>query len=374
MPTMRDLVDVGQAVWLDFLSKPFMDSGQLQDLIEGGLRGVTANPTILHKAFSGSADYDGEIRRMVAEGKSAQETFEALIFKFIGQAADLFRPVYEETFGADGFVSLEVNPAKAHDPEATIEEVIHLFTSLNQPNVMIKVPATFEGVPAIERLTCEGVNVNITLMFSTAQYDAVAEAYITGLEKRLEKGEDIASISSVASFFVSRVDTMVDKELEECGGDALSLRGKIAIANAKMAYSHYLGMFSGPRWEKLAAQGARAQRPLWASTSTKDPAYPDTMYIDNLIGPDTVNTMPLETLHAFLDHGSTKPVLTEGLRDARAYLSRLADQRINMAVITQRLLTEGLDSFAKSYNDLLDGITRKWREFGGQEKERQSAA
>ncbi len=376
MTNLQDLINLGQSIWLDYIRRSFITSGELQALIDRGVRGVTSNPTILEKAIVGSTDYDEDLRRLVDEGKSVEEIYEALVLDDIRRAADLLRPIYEQTDGADGFVSLEVNPALAHDTEGTVAEARRLFAALDRPNVLIKVPATPAGVPAIETLIGEGINVNVTLIFSLAHYEAVAEAYIAGLEKlaasggpSTDSGRDVSKVASVASFFVSRIDTAVDRILEETvrATHASPLQGKIAIASAKVAYARFREIFSGPRWEKLAAQGARVQRPLWASTSTKNPLYPDTLYVDNLIGPDTVNTVPPATLQAFLNHGTVAPTLEAGLEEARAQLARLrsvapratAEPGVDLDAITQKLQDDGVAAFAKSFESLMASIAEK---------------
>ncbi len=357
MPTLHELAELGQAVWMDFIRRSFVNSGELQKLIDQGLRGVTANPTILEKAIDGSTDYEEDLRRLAKEGRSVEEIYEALVFEDIGRAADLFRPVFEATGGADGFVSLEVDPALAHDTAGTMARARHLSSSLNRPNVMIKVPATTEGYPAIQTLLSEGMNINITLMFSLAQYEAVAEAYLSGLEGLLARGGNPAKVASVASFFVSRVDTEVDKALEKIGN--AELQGKIAIANAKITYARFREIFNSDRWKRLQEKGARVQCPLWASTSTKNPRYPDTLYVDGLIGRDTVNTVPQETLQAFLDHGHLAPTLESGLEEARAQIARLAQVGVDLDAITAKLLEDGVASFAKSFDTLMAGIKQK---------------
>jgi len=369
MTKLHELMGLGQAIWFDYIRRSFITSGELQALIDRGVRGVTSNPSIFEKAIAGSADYDRDLKRLVDEGKSVAEIYEALALNDITRAADLMRPVYDTTQGADGYVSLEVSPSLAHDTEGTIVEARRLFAALDRPNVMIKVPATPAGIPAIETLIGEGINVNVTLIFSLAHYQAVAEAYIAGLEKLASTGGDVSKIASVASFFVSRVDTAVDRALEG-HPQGVSLRGKIAIANAKTAYAHFRGMFSGPRWERLAAQGARAQRPLWASTGAKNPLYPDTLYVDSLIGPDTVNTVPPATLGAFLDHGTAASTLEVGLEEARGHLAHLAELGIDLDAITQQLQDDGVAAFAKSFEALMASITEKqekllagWRYF-----------
>jgi len=301
MPALQQLDDIGQSIWLDFIRRSFITSGGLRAWIDRGVRGVTSNPTILDKAIAGSEDYDEEIRRLALLGRSAEEIYLNLALEDIGSAADLFLPVYEALSGADGYVSLEVSPLIAYDTAATIDAVSRLSGLLPRPNVLIKVPATAQGMPAIRASITRGININATLIFSRAQYRDVLEAYISGLEDRVAAGQDISGVASVASFFVSRVDTAVDKELKARGEQ--ELQGKIAIANAVAAYGYFLDAVKTPRWRKLADRGARVQRPLWASTSTKNPVYPDTLYIDNLVGPDTVNTVPMETLEAWIDHG-----------------------------------------------------------------------
>jgi len=290
MGKLNELAGLGQAVWYDYIRRSFITSGDLQTLIDEGLRGITSNPTIFEKAIAGSTDYDKDLHRLVDKGKAVDEIYESLVLDDIGRAADLLRSVYDRTGGADGYVSLEVDPNLAHDTERTIAEARRLFAALGRPNVMIKVPATPAGAPAIETLIGEGVNVNVTLVFSLAHYEAVAGAYIAGLEKLAASGGNVSWVASVASFFVSRVDSAVDQALEEVG--ETDLQGKIAVANSKVAYARFREIFGGERWERLAGQGARVQRVLWASTGTKNPLYPDTLYVDRLIGPDTVNTLP----------------------------------------------------------------------------------
>jgi len=357
MATIRQLSDLGQAVWLDYIRRSFVRDGELQRWIGEGVRGVTSNPTILEKAIDGSNDYDGQLESLARGGKPPDEIYEEMVADDIAGAADLFRPVYERE--GDGFVSLEASPAFAHDTEGTVTSARHLFSKLSRPNVFIKVPATREGFPAIERLISEGVNVNITLIFSLAQYEASAEAYIAGLEKRLAEGKHISYVASVASFFVSRVDTAVDKALEKAGNS--DLRGTIAVANAKLAYARFKEILSGARWEKLAASGAKVQRPLWASTSAKNPGYRDTLYVDELIGPHTVNTLPPATLEAFLDHGTAAPTLETGVGEARARIGRLAELGISLDEITEELTVQGVELFAKSFETLMASIAEKRR-------------
>jgi len=357
MTKLHELADLGQAIWLDYIRRSFIRSGELQKLIDQGVRGVTSNPAIFEKAIGHSDDYDDQMQELVVAGKSVEEIYESLAVDDIKQATDLFRPVYDETQGADGYVSLEVSPSLANDTQGTLAEARRYFAELHRPNLMIKVPATPEGIPAIEQLISEGINVNITLMFSMEHYEAVAEAYIAGLEKLAMKGGDLSQVSSVASFFVSRVDAKLDPKLVELG--APDLKSKIAIANTKLVYQRFKEIFSGERWEKLAAKGARVQRPLWASTSTKDPSLPDTLYVDTLIGPYTVNTVPPETLTAFLDHGTVAVTVEDGIDEARSQIAKLADVGIDLHKATEELQTEGVDKFIKPFTSLLNTISQK---------------
>ncbi|MBC8449097.1 MAG: bifunctional transaldolase/phosoglucose isomerase [Chloroflexi bacterium] len=370
MTKLHQLANLGQAIWFDYIRRSFLTSGDLQALIDDGLRGVTSNPSIFEKAIAGSTDYDDALHRLVEEGKTVEEIYEALALDDIQRAAHLLRPVYDATYGADGYVSLEVSPNLAYDTEGTIAEARRLFAALDRPNVMIKVPATPDGIPAIETLIGDGINVNVTLIFSLAHYEAVAVAYIAGLEKLAANGGDVSKVASVASFFISRVDAAVDRQLDELIhsksanlqspiSNIQSLQGKIAIANAKAAYARFRQIFGGSRWERLAAKGALVQRPLWASTSTKNPLYPDTLYVDGLIGPDTVNTVPPATLNAFRDHGTVALTLEAGLDEARAQLSRLAEVGVHLDAVTQQLQDEGVAKFAKSFEALMDSIAEK---------------
>ena len=359
MTKLHELAELGQSIWLDYISRSLIASGELQKLVDQGLRGVTSNPSIFEKAIAGSADYDEDLNRLVRDGRSVAEIYEDLAMADIRSAADILRPVYEKSGGADGYLSLEVNPALAHDTGATIAEARRLFASLERPNVLIKVPATPAGIPAIETLIGEGVNVNVTLIFSLEQYEAVATAYITGLEKLALAGGDVGRVASVASFFISRVDTAVDKALEEIGNT--EIQGKIAIDNAKIAYSRFREIFSSERWKKLATESARVQRPLWASTSSKNPAYPDTLYVDNLIGPDTVNTLPPATLEDFLDHGKVAATVETDVDGARMRIAELAELGIDLDAITNKVLDEGVAAFAKSFEGLIASIAEKRR-------------
>ena len=365
MTKLHQLADLGQAIWLDYIRRSFITSGELQALIDEGVRGVTSNPTIFEKAIAGSTDYDEDLRRMVTGGAAAandtpsvEDIYEGLVLEDIGRAADLLRPVYDRTDGIDGYVSLEVSPTLAHDTAGTIAEARRLFAALDRPNVMIKVPATPAGIPAIKTLIGEGINVNVTLIFSLAHYEAVADAYIGGLEQLAAGGGDLSRVSSVASFFISRVDTAVDRALEERVEDmpAQPLQGKIAVANAKVAYARFREILSGRRWRHLAQLGARVQRPLWASTGTKNPLYPDTLYVDSLIGPDTVNTVPPAALNAFLDHGTVAAALGLGRDEAAA---QLHDLPLDLDAITQKLQDDGVAAFTKSFDSLMAAIAEK---------------
>jgi transaldolase len=362
MTKLNQLADLGQSIWLDFIRRSLITSGELQALVDEGLRGMTSNPTIFDKAIAGSDDYDEALRRLAVAGGSVEAIYEALAMDDIRHAADVLRPVYDRTNKGDGYISLEVNPHLAHDTQGTIAEARRLFAALDRPNVMIKVPATPAGIPAIETLIGDGLNINVTLIFSLAHYQAVAGAYIAGLEKRARAGEDLAHVASVASFFVSRIDTAVDRALDALqhpASNPQSLKGKIAIASAKTAYALFHQIFAGQRWERLAVRGARVQRPLWASTSTKNPAYADTLYVDNLIGPHTVNTAPPETIAAFRDHGTVALTLEVGVDQAREQIARLADLGLDLGAITRKLQDDGVVAFAQSFESLLASIQEK---------------
>lgn len=348
---------LGQSIWFDNIRRAMLSSGELQRLVDRGISGVTSNPTIFEKAVAGSQDYDQALVDLAGQALTTEEIFENLAVEDIRTAADILRPVYERSGGEDGYVSLEVRPTLAYDKQGTIEEARRLFTALDRPNVMIKVPATAEGIQAVEALTAEGINVNVTLIFSVPQYEAVAEAYIAGLEKRAAVGHPISSIASVASFFISRIDALVDAQLENIGNRALL--GKIAIANAKAAYRRFGEIFSGERWARLAKLGARLQRPLWASTGVKNLTYPETLYVDALVGQNTVNTVPPATLQAFLDHGSVERSLDLDLQEAVASLDQLRALNIDLNLIAQRLLDDGVAAFIKSYHALLQSIEEK---------------
>jgi transaldolase/transaldolase/glucose-6-phosphate isomerase len=358
MNPLKELHEHGQSFWLDFFDRPLVTKGGLKKLIEeDGLSGLTSNPTIFEKAFAGG-DYDQDIRDYLSKNPKAEPkaVFEALAVKDIRMALDALRPIYDQSHGMDGFASLEVSPHLARDTKGTIEEARRLWKEVARPNLMIKVPATPEGPGAIEALTAEGVNVNVTLIFSLAHYEASANAYIRGLAKNA----DPKRVVSVASFFVSRVDTKVDKALEAIGTEeALSLRGKAAIANAKRGYALYQKILAGPAFQAQAKRGARPQHLLWGSTSTKNPAYRDVLYIEELIGPDTVNTIPPATVNAFRDHGRVRTTLTEGLAEAEKTLRRLAELGVDLDKVTEELLAEGVDAFAVSYDQMLEALRKK---------------
>ncbi len=358
MPSMKDLHALGQSVWLDFIRRNLVRKGELKQLVDGGLRGVTSNPLIFEKAISGGTEYDADLRAAIhADAETpVAALFEQLAITDIQEAADVLRPVWDESGGDDGYVSLEVSPHLAHDTAGSVQEAKRLWAETNRPNVMIKIPATPEGVPAMEELFAAGINVNATLMFSLAHYNAVADAYLRGLRRTA----DPRRIASVASFFVSRVDTLIDRKLEAMGTPAArALRGVAAIANAKLAYQSFLQVFHGPAFSALAARGARAQRVLFGSTSTKNPDYPDTKYVDGLIGPETVNTVPPETIDAFLDHGTARVTLTEAVDGARHSLVQLASLGIDMHDVTEELQRDGVRKFAESFDQLMQSLESK---------------
>ncbi len=364
---LRELANLGQSIWLDFIGRGMIQSGELRGLIEeDGLRGVTSNPAIFEKAIVETADYDGEIRAVALVGKSVDEIYNELTAEDIRMTADLFRPVYDKLDGRDGFVSLEVSPRLAHDTEGTVAEARRLWKAVGRPNVMIKVPATMEGLPAIRELIAEGMNINVTLLFGLPRYRLVAEAYIAGLEDRSARGEPLGHVASAASFFLSRIDVLVDPMLEKIaargGRDAeqvASITGGVAVACAKIASEIHGEIFSGERFHYLASRGAHQQRLLWASTGTKNPAYSDVKYVEPLIGADTINTMPIETLGAYRDHGNPAPRLDEGLRDAHRVLISLEGLGIDLDRVTQQLEDEGVEKFVKPYDKLLKTLEAK---------------
>jgi len=377
---LESLHDHGQAVWLDFLARRFITEGGLKKLVEGdGLTGVTSNPTIFNKAIAGSADYDSSLK--TAGDFDIMTLYERLAIEDIQHAADVLRPAYEATKRADGYVSLEVSPYLAMSTEATVAEARRLSNAVSRDNVMIKVPATKPGLPAIRQLIGEGINVNITLLFSQQVYEEVVEAYLAGVEHLVAQGGDPSKIASVASFFVSRIDQSVDKLIDEClrqtndadkRADLTGLRGKIAIANAKLAYQRYKRLFAGARWEKLRAEGARVQRLLWASTGTKNPAYSDVLYIEGLVAPETISTMPPATMDAFRDHGRVQPTLEENIEQARQVMATLEKSGISIDSVTAKLVEEGVQIFANAFDKLLDAVARKRVALLGEKLDRQN--
>ncbi|HLI69195.1 MAG TPA: transaldolase [Ktedonobacteraceae bacterium] len=366
---LLQLKTLGQSVWYDNIDRAQLVSGEFKRLLdEDGIVGVTANPTIFEKSISHGHAYDEQMMQLIKQGKSTNEIYEALVIQDIRTVADLLRPIYESTDRHDGYVSLEVSPELAHDTEGTLSEVRRFWKIVDRPNLMIKIPATPAGIPAIERALTEGINVNITLIFSLDNYRQVAEAYLNALENRNAEGKDIGHIASVASFFVSRVDTLVDKLLEEkvkASSDPIEqrklkeLEGKAAIANARLVYQEFKRIFNTPRFETLKHSGAHVQRPLWASTSTKNPAYRDVLYAEELVGPDTVDTMPLETIRNFRDHGVVTLTVEKDPQSAQAVLDELEKLDIHYAQVTQQLQDEGVQKFADSFHQLFQGIESK---------------
>ena len=366
MTTLQDLYErQGQSPWLDNLRRDWVEDGTLAGLVGQGIRGVTSNPTIFAKAIEGQDTYDDQFRALITT-KSVEDAYWDLVVEDINGALAVLRPVYDSSEGGDGFVSVEVAPALAHDTEGTIAAARSLHVRIAQPNALVKIPATPEGVPAIRQMISEGRSINVTLIFSIDRYDEVIEAYLSGLEALLASGtDDLSRVASVASFFVSRVDTEVDRRIEAAaqgagdGHDLLALRGQAAVAQARLAYALFRRRFAGPRWEALAAKGARVQRPLWASTSTKNPSYPDLAYVDTLIGPDTVNTMPDGTVADFLDHGTVARTVDTGVDAAHRLIEHLAAAGIDMADVSAVLESEGVASFAKSFDELMQSLSDK---------------
>ena len=364
MGRLNDLAGLGQAVWLDFVDRKFLAAGGLQKLIdEDALTGVTSNPSIFEKAMGHGDAYDAELAAYdtANPGAATIDRYEHLAILDIQAAADTLRPVQDRLDAKDGYVSLEVSPYLANDTDGTIAEAQKLWAAVDRPNLMIKIPGTPAGVPAIAATIDAGISVNVTLLFSQSAYQAVAEAYVEGLEKRAERGEPIDRIASVASFFISRIDAKIDDKIDAgVGGDeAKALKGKVAIANAKLAYAWYEEFITGPRWQALAAKGAQPQRLLWASTGTKNPDYPDTLYLDTLIGKDTVNTVPPKTLDAFRDHGTAATTLTQDVAGARKIISETERLGLDLDGVTDTLVEEGVASFSKAFDDLLGAIAAK---------------
>jgi transaldolase len=360
-----------QSPWLDNLRRDWLRGGQLAEFVASGVRGVTSNPTIFAKAIEGEDDYDEQFASL-SKTMSVEDAYWELVIDDINEALGLLRGVYEKSGGTDGFVSLEVAPSLAHDTATTAEMARSLHDRIAAPNLLVKVPGTAEGVPAVRELVAEGRSINVTLIFGLPRYDEVMDAYLAGLEAYAAAGhDDLSRIAGVASFFVSRVDTEVDRRLEQLAGGehgdpaVLALRGKAAVAQATEAYQHFLATFSGPRWEALAAKGAQVQRPLWASTSTKNPAYPDLLYVDNLIGPNTVNTMPESTLEAFGDHGTLARTIDADPAAARELLQQLGEVGVDLVDVSATLEDEGVHSFAKSFDELLQALGDKAAALGG---------
>jgi transaldolase len=372
---IAELLAEGQSVWQDDIARGMLTGGHLEHMVHGvGVRGVTSNPTIFEKAIAAGTDYDEQIAGLFGEGKSALAIFEAVEIDDIRGACDVLMPVYESSDGVDGYVSIEVSPDAARNADSTREQVRRLWQAVDRPNLMVKIPGTVEGIPVVKEMLAEGKNINITLLFSVDVYRDVANAYVEALEARLDAGLPIDRIASVASFFVSRVDTLVDKLLDEkiaqtddveLKGAYAGLKGTIAVANAQLAYEAFLQIFSGERWQKLADAGARPQRPLWASTGTKNPSYPDTLYVDTLIGPHTVNTMPGKTIEAFLDHGTIARTVDQDFAGARNQITGLADAGIDLKAVTDQLEEEGIASFVKSFESLLTGVEAKREALAG---------
>ena len=365
---LKDLLKFGQSVWLDYIRRDLMTTGELKRLIEeDGLRGMTSNPAIFEKAISDSNLYDDILHSLAGKNLTPIAKFEALAIRDIQDAADGLRAVFDASKGQDGFVSLEVSPYLARDTQGTIEEARRLHKAVGRPNVMIKVPGTTEGLPAFQQLTAEGININVTLLFSQQVYEQIAEAYVAGLEQLAANGGDVSKMASVASFFISRIDSAIDKVVEaklKTAKDPAeqaalkSVQGKVAIANGKLAYQSYLRIFGTDRWKKLAAKGAHTQRVLWASTSTKNPAYSDVMYIEELIGPDTVNTIPPATLDAYRDHGHPRTTLTQNIADAKQVMDTLPKAGISMKEVTDKLTDDGVRLFSEAFDKLLKAIEK----------------
>ena len=366
---LQDLLNHGQSLWYDNISRDLLESGEIKQLVDSGIRGLTSNPAIFKKAITTGTTYDDQLRDLIAQGLPRERIYELLAIADIQAAADVLRPVYDESNGEDGYVSLEVSPFLAADTKGTINELRRLWQEVDRPNLMIKIPGTEEGLPAIEQAIADGVNVNITLLFSRDAYNKVMQAYIKGLERRKEAGESLGMVASVASFFISRVDSLVDGLLNDMlssgAGDPETLKwlqGKVGIANAKLAYQSFKAQFESERFEALREAGAQIQRPLWASTSTKNPDYSDVLYVETLIGPMTVNTAPPKTIDAFLDHGSVASTLEENIDDANRVMETLENVGIDIDAVTDQLLSEAIEKFQRPFTDLLEAIEAKSEE------------
>ncbi|MEL7035533.1 MAG: transaldolase [Cyanobacteria bacterium J06592_8] len=368
---LLEIENLGQSIWMDNLSRDIIESGELKNLmVEKGIRGITSNPAIFEKAIKGNAIYDADIEKGIKAGKSVMEIYESLVFEDIRNACDIFKPVYEQTKGLDGYVSIEVPPTMAKDTESTIKEALRYYEAIARENVMIKIPGTPEGLPAVEKVIAEGINVNVTLLFSVKSYIDTAWAYIKGLEARLNQGKDISKLASVASFFLSRIDSNIDGAIDsQLKGitdvnlrDKLeTIKGKVAIANAKIAYQEYKEIIQSDRWKTLSAQGASPQRLLWASTSTKNPEYSDVMYVDELIGPDTVNTLPPNTIEACADHCDVQNRVDTDVDLAVQLIDSLKEPEINIDLdqVMEQLLAEGIDKFVKPFDSLMSSLEEK---------------
>ncbi len=360
MTRLHDLHAAGQSPWLDNLRRGYLRSGELEAYVARGIRGITSNPSIFQKAIADSDDYDEQFGSLLATGTSVEDAYWKMVTDDISEALAVLGPVHAESGGVDGYVSVEVDPGLARDTDGTIAAARALHDRIDQPNLFVKIPATEEGTPAIETMIREGRSINVTLIFSLSRYEDVMEAYLSGLDARLDAGQDLSAVTSVASFFISRVDTEVDNRLDAIGTDeALALRGRAAVAQGQLAYQRFLATFSGPRWERLAAAGANVQRPLWASTSTKNAAYPETLYVDTLIGPDTVNTLPEATIEAFEEQGTVARTIDADVPDAEAVLDGLASVGVDMADVARVLEVEGVAAFEKSFDDLLETLQTK---------------
>jgi transaldolase / glucose-6-phosphate isomerase len=379
---LLDLAQAGQSVWLDYVHRKILENGDLKRLIaEDGLKGMTSNPSIFEKAIGDGPDYDDRLQAALAKGDlDASQLYEVLAIADIRAAADQLRPVYDRLAGDDGYVSLEVSPYLAMETAATVAEARRLWRAVDRPNLMVKVPGTPAGVPAIRQLVGEGININVTLLFGLGAYEAVAEAHMAGLEDLKASGGDVSKVHGVASFFVSRIDTQIDKKIDDRlkagAGDLAAalknLRGKVAIANAKLAYQRYQQRIDTPRWQTLALAGAAPQRLLWASTGAKDPAYSDVIYVEELIGPDTVNTMPLKTLDAFRDHGRVRPSLTADIGAAKTVLASAETLGLDLDGVTKALVEDGVAQFAKAFDQLLGAVGAKRLQFLGQRQDAQT--